>query len=164
MVDRMDQSIGRMVSALERLGQLDNTLILFLSDNGGCAEFMAAAGCAYVTEIGGHAIQPLQGESFLELIQGKEWVRERPFFFEHEGNSAIRLANFKPVRKHGQAWELYDIEMDRTELNNLSGHKAPLERERLNQYNDWASKTGVLDWDVALPKLLEAWKLKSVDG
>jgi arylsulfatase len=38
MVDRMDQGIGRIVSDLERHQQLDNTLILFLQDNGGCAE------------------------------------------------------------------------------------------------------------------------------
>ncbi len=37
-VDRMDQGIGRIVSALEETGQLDNTLIVFLSDNGACAE------------------------------------------------------------------------------------------------------------------------------
>ncbi|NRB36371.1 MAG: sulfatase-like hydrolase/transferase, partial [Rhodobacteraceae bacterium] len=46
MVDRMDQSIGRLVEALKRLGQFDDTLILFLSDNGGCAEFMAEDGWA----------------------------------------------------------------------------------------------------------------------
>ena len=38
MVDRMDQNIGRLLDALEQTRQLDNTLILFLSDNGGCAE------------------------------------------------------------------------------------------------------------------------------
>ena len=37
-IDRMDQGIGRMLDALERHGRLDNTLVLFLSDNGGCAE------------------------------------------------------------------------------------------------------------------------------
>ena len=37
-VDRMDQGIGRIVEALRKTGQLDNTLILFLADNGGCAE------------------------------------------------------------------------------------------------------------------------------
>ena len=46
MVDRMDQSIGRLVDALKRLGQFDDTLILFLSDTGGCAEFMAEDGWA----------------------------------------------------------------------------------------------------------------------
>jgi arylsulfatase len=37
-IDRMDQGIGRIVAALKRTGQLENTLILFLADNGGCDE------------------------------------------------------------------------------------------------------------------------------
>jgi len=39
MVDRMDQNIGRVVSDLKKKGELDNTLIIFLSDNGACAEW-----------------------------------------------------------------------------------------------------------------------------
>lgn len=38
MVDRMDQGVGRILDALGRLGQDQNTLVLFLADNGGCAE------------------------------------------------------------------------------------------------------------------------------
>ncbi len=38
MVDRVDQNIGRVLQRLEEQGKLDNTLILFLSDNGACAE------------------------------------------------------------------------------------------------------------------------------
>lgn len=38
MIDRMDQGIGRVTGALRRRDALDNTLIVFLSDNGGCAE------------------------------------------------------------------------------------------------------------------------------
>jgi arylsulfatase len=37
-IDRMDQGIGRIVKALEDTGQLDDTLIIFLADNGACAE------------------------------------------------------------------------------------------------------------------------------
>lgn len=40
MVDRMDQGIGRIVAELRRTGRLDDTLLLFLQDNGGCAETM----------------------------------------------------------------------------------------------------------------------------
>ena len=38
MVDLMDEGIGRVVSTLKAKGQLENTLILFLQDNGACAE------------------------------------------------------------------------------------------------------------------------------
>ena len=34
MVDRIDQGIGQVIAALEETGELDNTLILFMSDNG----------------------------------------------------------------------------------------------------------------------------------
>ncbi len=44
MVDRMDQGIGRVVEALQQSSKLDNTLILFLSDNGGCAEEIEGRG------------------------------------------------------------------------------------------------------------------------
>ncbi len=35
MVDRMDQAIGRVMARLKELGQDENTLVMFLSDNGG---------------------------------------------------------------------------------------------------------------------------------
>ncbi|MBE2287108.1 MAG: arylsulfatase [Prosthecobacter sp.] len=38
MIDRMDQGIGRVVGTLEKQKLLENTLILFLQDNGGCQE------------------------------------------------------------------------------------------------------------------------------
>ena len=36
MIDRVDQEIGRLVADIEAKGELDNTLILFFSDNGAC--------------------------------------------------------------------------------------------------------------------------------
>jgi arylsulfatase A-like enzyme len=44
MVDRMDQGIGRIIDALRKSDELDNTLILFLSDNGASPEIAAAYG------------------------------------------------------------------------------------------------------------------------
>lgn len=38
MVDSVDQSLGRLVDTLDALGELDNTIIVFTSDNGGSGE------------------------------------------------------------------------------------------------------------------------------
>lgn len=38
MIDAVDQNIGRLLDALERADIAENTLVLFLADNGGCAE------------------------------------------------------------------------------------------------------------------------------
>jgi arylsulfatase A-like enzyme len=38
MIHAMDRGIGRIIASLEAGGQLNNTLVLFLHDNGGCAE------------------------------------------------------------------------------------------------------------------------------
>ncbi len=40
MVDRMDQEIGRIIAQLRAMNEFENTLILFLSDNGASAEIM----------------------------------------------------------------------------------------------------------------------------
>jgi arylsulfatase len=42
LIDRMDQGVGKLVKQLHDSGQAENTLILFLSDNGGCAEEIPA--------------------------------------------------------------------------------------------------------------------------
>lgn len=44
MVDRMDQEIGRVIKQLREMAALDNTLIVFLSDNGASAEIMVRDG------------------------------------------------------------------------------------------------------------------------
>ena len=41
MVDRMDQGIGKILSKIKQLSIDEDTVVMFLSDNGGCAEFLA---------------------------------------------------------------------------------------------------------------------------
>jgi arylsulfatase len=41
-VDAMDQGVGKIVNKLKELNQLNNTIIFFLADNGGCAEFISS--------------------------------------------------------------------------------------------------------------------------
>ncbi len=49
-IDVMDRGIGRIIDALEETGELDNTMIMFLSDNGGCAEPIVDAAASRMVE------------------------------------------------------------------------------------------------------------------
>jgi len=54
-IDRMDQGIGRIINLLEEEGELENTIILFLTDNGGNAEVEGGNfDCDTITDIGGN--------------------------------------------------------------------------------------------------------------
>jgi arylsulfatase A-like enzyme len=46
-IDCMDQGIGRIIEELKKKGMLENTLIMFLSDNGGCAEEISRGDTSY---------------------------------------------------------------------------------------------------------------------
>jgi len=68
------------------------------------------------------------------------------------------------VRKFNQSWELYDMEKDRTELDDLMGRNDPLTAKLIGAYEGWAEAVGVLDWNVALPRLMEAWRMDNIHG
>lgn len=77
VVDRMDQGIGKVISELERTNQLDNTLIMFVSDNGGCNESKLDLLTKYNGEMG-------SGTSFLTYDSQWANVSNVPFrYFKH---------------------------------------------------------------------------------
>jgi len=71
-IDRMDQNIGRIIKMLEKAGELDNTLILFLADNGACAEG---------GQLGGGLKENLGSKRGYLLSYGQSWanVSNTPF-------------------------------------------------------------------------------------
>ena len=81
-VDRMDQNIGRLVSYLEQHGLIDNTIIVFIDDNGACAEG---------GELGGGPASQLETREGYFLSYGKSWANasNTPFkrykHWVHEG-------------------------------------------------------------------------------
>jgi len=83
MVDRMDQEIGRVVAWLEQNGQLNNTLIMFASDNGASSEMMVRGG--------GHDRNAAPGSAGSYLCLGPGWActANTPFLYSkgyvHEG-------------------------------------------------------------------------------
>ncbi len=65
MIDRMDQEIGRVLQQLRNMNALDNTLILFLSDNGASAEIMVRDD--------GHDPEAIPGSAATYLCLGPGW-------------------------------------------------------------------------------------------
>jgi arylsulfatase A-like enzyme len=73
-----------------------------------------------------------------------------PLFWEHEGNSAVRLGKWKLVREYPGDWELYDMREDRTETRNIADHhpdvRDDLARAMMNGPNVAASSPGTRSW------------------
>ena len=262
MVDRMDQGIGKIVGQLEKSGRLDNTLIFFLQDNGGCAEGMGrgkkkgrvdgprpamptlppipltalpngmippqtrdgfpvrqgpnvmpgpadtyigygknwanvsntpfreykhwvheggistpliahwpagitarnqlrrqpghlidimatcvdVAKADYPKKAGDNTIVPLEGKSLVPAFADRPLDREA-IFWEHEGNRAVRVGDWKLVAKGPKgAWELYDMEADRTELHDLAAEHPDRVRDMTAAWEAWAKRANVLPW------------------
>lgn len=247
MVTGMDRNIGRLVADLRASGQLDNTLILFLSDNGACAEWepfgfemattpnpqpgtginqgtqalpnklyqggdmakmgsvgtlpsygsgwanacntpwrlykhygheggissplvvhwpagvkargefrpqighlidlmatcIDVAGAKYPADYEGHAILPPEGLSLIPAFANQPLEREY-LAWEHEGNRAIREGKWKLVSLANAPWELYDMEIDRVEMNNVATREPERVKTMAAKWDAWAIRTHVL--------------------
>lgn len=70
LIDRVDQELTRVVADLEKSGELDNTLILFFSDNGACP---------YDRNNRGVDLEPYNPETNWTDSTGWAWARNSPF-------------------------------------------------------------------------------------
>ena len=256
MIDRLDQGIGRIIASVEKAGVMDNTLIVFMSDNGGNAEelgrgrnktpnvtgegafhlkagdpaaeacelgmtcagnipgvmpggentfesigipwgncantpfrlykhyaqeggisspfiahwpsvikpsgtpvsaighetdlmptFLELAGVMYPAKVPAGPIPALVGESLVPVFAGKGRTRA-PIYWEHEGNKALRDGKWKLVSRFPEGWELYDMEADRTELNDLAASQPERAKAMADMWDAWAKRIGVQPWPM----------------
>lgn len=88
-IDRMDQGIGRIIDLLKEKNELDNTIIMFLSDNGGNAEPEGE-------EFDADTIQDIGGKTFNQSYR-RHWANmsNTPFRLykssNHEGGISTPL-------------------------------------------------------------------------
>ena len=106
------------------------------------------AGAKYPAEFAGQKIQPLEGVSLRAAMNGRPPAADRPLFWEHEGNRAVRVGAWKLVAKFPGGWELYDLAADRTEQRDLAAQHPKRVREMAAQYDGWAKRVGVLPWPI----------------
>ncbi len=225
-IDNMDQGIGRIVKILEKYNALDNTLIIFLSDNGGCSlqvsrgkskktedigspisfesygqgwanvsntpfrmfkkyeheggiatpfvvhwpkgikakgekreqighvidimpTILDLTGAEYPKEYKGNKIIPYEGKSLVPTF-AKSVEDERTLYWEHNANRGMREGKWKIVSLNTkkppyiQEWELYNIEEDRSELNNLASKYPEKVKEMSEKWYAWAKRCNVL--------------------
>ncbi len=218
MIDSMDQNIGRLLAKLDEKGLAENTVVMFLADNGGCPETPGGndpktlpgpkefyshvgpgwayaqntpfrrykatvheggistpfivrwpgkikpdtmtdqvghiidvlptcaelAGATYPVEYNGEAILPVEGLSLLPVFEAKTREPHKTLYWEWGGNRAIRERQWKLVWDKGvKKWELYNVETDRTETNDLAEHNPHRVKAMSESWQAWAEKTGV---------------------
>ena len=70
--------------------------------------------------VAGLPVPPLHGKSLVPVFAEDNTVQHDYLWFNHDGNRAIRIGNWKLVADHTLPWELYDVSVDRSETKNLA--------------------------------------------
>ena len=105
------------------------------------------ANANYPREHNSQSIHPLAGVSLRPALQGRSLHRAAPLYWEHEGNRALREGKWKIVAKGpGGAWELYDMEADRTESHDLAAQDPKRIKGMVARWETWATNNEVLPW------------------
>ena len=104
------------------------------------ATFIDITGAEYPKKIRDQDIVPLQGESFLTALKGKDQTRNRPLFWDWR-DGAVREGDWKLVSQK-KAWALYNLAEDRSEITDLSEKYPEKVKELKTLYNQWAKEVG----------------------
>ena len=92
----------------------------------------------------GTDIKPMEGKSLLPAFLGRQVEREA-IYWEHEGNRAIRVGDYKLVAKGSKGpWELYNIAKDRSEQKDLSKDQPDRAKKLADMWQAYAERANVL--------------------
>jgi arylsulfatase len=105
------------------------------------------AGATYPKQRGERDVLPFEGKSLVPALSGRPFERGA-LFWEHEGNRAARLGDWKLLAGHGEPWQLYNVAADRTETTDLSQKEPRKVSELRTLYDEWAKRCGVEAWPV----------------
>lgn len=102
-------------------------------------------GASQPREWPGRELLPLEGESFLAALRSPDSAasrRQKPLFFEYQGNRAVIEGEWKLVAERSRGWELYHLGEDRAELRDRIGEEPERARAMARLYDAWAERTG----------------------
>ena len=133
--------IAHWPEGIRRRGELEQQPAHLIDVMATCVDVSHAR---YPTQLGTDSIEPLEGRSLLPAFEGGT-IRREAIYWEHEGNRAIRVGKWKLVAKGERgAWELYDMEADRTEMHDVSATDPERVTELAAQWQAWAQRAHVL--------------------
>lgn len=128
-------------AGLKRSGQLEHQPGHLVDVMATCVD---VADAEYPDEFEGQPIKPLEGLSLLPTFSGEELDREA-LYWEHEGNRAIRVGDWKLVAKGGDGpWELYNVAVDRSEMNDRAAAEPTRVRILSAMWQKYAERANVL--------------------
>lgn len=122
------------------------------------ATLVDISGAPYPDHYNGHNILPMEGKSLAEVFTNNENIKRKAIFFEHEGNRGVRQGAWKLVSKgYGfsrkyirkdmipkNEWALFNMEADRTEINNLASEYPEKVAEMAEIWQEWAERTNTI--------------------
>jgi arylsulfatase len=104
------------------------------------------SGAKYPEQRDGERVTPLEGRSLVPAF-GDAVIERDALYWEHEGNRAIRVGDWKLVAKGPAAkWELYDLKADRTETTDRAGEFPGRVREMTAKWEAWAKRSKAIPW------------------
>lgn len=106
------------------------------------ATFAEVAGANYPRVFDGKEILPMEGCSLVPALCGEK-PQPRTLFWEHEGNRAVRADRWKLVALRGRPWELYDFDVDRTEMHNVADQHPEIVARLTKAWDEWAARCHV---------------------
>jgi len=84
------------------------------------ATFIDLGKGTYPKKVGDRIIDPLQGRSLAPIFRGETRDPHKQLYFHFSSDRALRQGPWKLVSAKNGKWELYNLDEDRTELNDLS--------------------------------------------
>nr|WP_299386033.1 arylsulfatase [Allomuricauda sp.] len=99
---------------------------------------MEVSGATYPKNYEGMDIVPFEGVSFYPTFRGNTVQREKPLYWNWSDGKAIRQGDWKLVAEGEQSnWELYNLEKDPTETNDLANEHAAMVQQLDSLYRLW---------------------------
>jgi arylsulfatase len=120
----------------------------FVRQVGHLTDFMPTlcdiAGAVYPRQYKGRAVREEEGQSLAAAIEEGVVSARKPLYWELNGHKAMLMGNYKLVSAGDDApWELYDLDKDRSELNDLAGRLPDKMKEMAGLWEAWAARVGV---------------------